>query len=96
MQLRLTNSDLQDRVWQFEVCVCACSRVRSDVMSEFMGLVGGSYDAKASGKDGFSPGGASLHVASTPHGPDASSYAAAVAADTSVPTKFNVSRARVT
>ena len=25
MQLRLTNSDLQDRVWQFEVCVCACS-----------------------------------------------------------------------
>ena len=35
-----------------------------------MGLVGGSYDAKAGGEDGFAPGGASLHVASTPHGPD--------------------------
>ena len=60
-----------------------------NVMSEFMGLVGGSYDAKADGKDGFSPGGASLHVASTPHGPDAQAYAAAVAADTSVPKKFD-------
>ena len=39
-----------------------------NVMSEFMGLVGGSYDAKKAGKDGFSPGGASLHLASTPHG----------------------------
>ena len=54
-----------------------------------MGLVGGSYDAKAAGKDGFSPGGASLHVASTPHGPDSVSYAAAIAADTSVPHKFD-------
>ncbi len=57
-------------------------------MSEFMGLVGGSYDAKAAGKDGFAPGGASLHVASTPHGPDAAAYAGALAADTSVPKKF--------
>jgi homogentisate 1,2-dioxygenase len=58
-------------------------------MSEFMGLVGGSYDAKAGGKDGFAPGGASLHLASTPHGPDADAYAAALAADTSVPKKFD-------
>ena len=60
-----------------------------NVMSEFMGLVGGTYDAKAGGVDGFAPGGASLHVASTPHGPDAASYAAAIACDTSVPKKFD-------
>jgi len=59
-----------------------------NVMSEFMGLVGGTYDAKAGGKGGFVPGGASLHVASTPHGPDATSYAGAIAADTSKPVKF--------
>jgi len=59
-----------------------------NVMSEFMGLVGGSYDAKKAGKGGFSPGGASLHLASTPHGPDADAYAAALAADTSKPVKF--------
>jgi len=59
-----------------------------NVMSEFMGLVGGTYDAKAGGKDGFSPGGASLHVASTPHGPDAQAYAAAIACDTTKPVKF--------
>ena len=54
-----------------------------------MGLVGGSYDAKAGGEDGFAPGGASLHVASTPHGPDAGAYAGALAADTSKPKKFD-------
>ena len=43
--------------------------------------VGGSYDAKAGGEDGFAPGGASLHVASTPHGPDTESYNKALAAD---------------
>jgi len=59
-----------------------------NVMSEFMGLIGGSYDAKKGGEDGFAPGGASLHVASTPHGPDASSYAGALAADTSKPVKL--------
>jgi homogentisate 1,2-dioxygenase len=42
-----------------------------NVMSEFMGLVTGTYDAKA---DGFVPGGASLHNAMTPHGPDAATY----------------------
>jgi homogentisate 1,2-dioxygenase len=48
-----------------------------NVMSEFMGLVKGAYDAK---KEGFLPGGASLHNAMSAHGPDRASYDAAVAA----------------
>ncbi|GAB1606984.1 homogentisate 1,2-dioxygenase-like [Argonauta hians] len=36
-------------------------------MSEFMGLIKGSYEAKESG---FQPGGGSLHSMMTPHGPD--------------------------
>lgn len=36
-------------------------------MSEFMGLILGSYEAK---EGGFLPGGASLHSVMTPHGPD--------------------------
>jgi homogentisate 1,2-dioxygenase len=39
-----------------------------NVMTEFMGLVYGTYDAKA---EGFLPGGASLHNRMTAHGPDA-------------------------
>jgi homogentisate 1,2-dioxygenase len=39
-----------------------------NVMSEFMGLIYGQYDAKAGG--GFVPGGASLHNTMIPHGPD--------------------------
>ncbi len=42
-----------------------------NVMSEFMGLVFGHYDAKA---EGFSPGGASLHNKMLPHGPDARAF----------------------
>lgn len=42
-----------------------------NVMSEFMGLVHGVYDAKA---EGFEPGGASLHNCMTPHGPDAETF----------------------
>jgi homogentisate 1,2-dioxygenase len=38
-----------------------------NVMSEFMGLVKGQYDAK---KAGFEPGGMSLHNSMTPHGPE--------------------------
>lgn len=38
-----------------------------NVMSEFMGLIHGQYDAKA---EGFVPGGASIHNALVPHGPD--------------------------
>ncbi|MBU4435821.1 MAG: homogentisate 1,2-dioxygenase [Alphaproteobacteria bacterium] len=49
-----------------------------NVMSEFMGLVTGAYDAKAGG---FSPGGASLHNAMSDHGPDLASWRGAVAAD---------------
>lgn len=49
-----------------------------NVMSEFMGLVHGSYDAKAGG---FAPGGASLHNPMSGHGPDRASYEAAIGAD---------------
>ena len=48
-----------------------------NVMSEFMGLVTGEYDAKAGG---FAPGGASLHNCMSGHGPDQASYDKAVAA----------------
>jgi homogentisate 1,2-dioxygenase len=49
-----------------------------NVMSEYMGLVRGTYDAKARG---FEPGGGSLHNRMSGHGPDRASYEAAVAAD---------------
>ncbi len=55
-----------------------------NVMSEFMGLVRGEYDAKEaakSGQGGFEPGGASLHNQMAAHGPDAASAAKAMAAD---------------
>ncbi|WP_299082236.1 homogentisate 1,2-dioxygenase [uncultured Paraglaciecola sp.] len=39
-----------------------------NVMSEFMGLIHGVYDAK---EKGFEPGGMSLHNCMTPHGPEA-------------------------
>ncbi len=48
-----------------------------NVMSEFMGLVHGQYDAKP---EGFKPGGASLHNCMVPHGPDAESFERASAA----------------
>ena len=47
-----------------------------NVMSEFMGLVHGIYDAKEGG--GFAPGGASLHNCMSAHGPDKTSYQRAV------------------
>jgi homogentisate 1,2-dioxygenase len=49
-----------------------------NVMSEYMGLVRGAYDAKA---EGFVPGGASLHNTFASHGPDAETYAKASTAD---------------
>ena len=49
-----------------------------NVMSEFMGLVHGAYDAKAGG---FSPGGASLHNMMSDHGPDVASHKGATQAD---------------
>ncbi|HXY58159.1 MAG TPA: homogentisate 1,2-dioxygenase [Methylocystis sp.] len=45
-----------------------------NVMSEFMGLIEGQYDAKP---QGFAPGGMSLHNMMSPHGPDATAFARA-------------------
>jgi homogentisate 1,2-dioxygenase len=42
-----------------------------NVMSEFMGLIEGAYDAKA---EGFVPGGASLHNMMSAHGPDRATF----------------------
>jgi homogentisate 1,2-dioxygenase len=49
-----------------------------NVMSEFMGLIFGQYDAKA---EGFVPGGASLHNCMSPHGPDAEAFERVANAD---------------
>jgi homogentisate 1,2-dioxygenase len=49
-----------------------------NVMSEFMGLVHGHYDAKP---EGFKPGGISLHNCMVPHGPDADAFTRASNAD---------------
>ena len=49
-----------------------------NVMSEYMGLVYGEYDAKA---EGFTPGGGSLHNCMSGHGPDAATFVKATAAD---------------
>ena len=43
-----------------------------NVMSEFMGLIYGQYDAKTGG--GFVPGGVSLHNSMLPHGPDMDAF----------------------
>jgi homogentisate 1,2-dioxygenase len=48
-----------------------------NVMSEYMGLITGAYDAK---EGGFVPGGASLHNQMNGHGPDRASYEKAVSA----------------
>ncbi|KAN0014682.1 hypothetical protein ACTFIU_001000 [Dictyostelium citrinum] len=53
-------------------------------MSEFMGLIRGAYEAK---KEGFLPGGASLHSCMTPHGPDSDTFYAAIKAELK-PTKI--------
>jgi len=42
-----------------------------NIMSEFMGLIYGVYDAKP---EGFVPGGMSLHNCMLPHGPDAQAF----------------------
>ncbi|WP_432036215.1 homogentisate 1,2-dioxygenase [Streptomyces cucumeris] len=41
-----------------------------NVMSEYMGLIEGAYDAKTAGPGGFVPGGGSLHNMMSAHGPD--------------------------
>ena len=48
-----------------------------NVMSEFMGLVHGQYDAK---QEGFVPGGTSVHNSFVPHGPDADAFEKATSA----------------
>lgn len=45
-----------------------------NIMSEFMGLIEGVYDAKP---EGFVPGGMSLHNMMLPHGPDSDAFYAA-------------------
>jgi homogentisate 1,2-dioxygenase len=47
-------------------------------MNEYMGLISGTYDAKA---EGFLPGGGSLHNCMSGHGPDAATYEAASTAE---------------
>jgi homogentisate 1,2-dioxygenase len=47
-----------------------------NVMSEFMGLIYGVYDAKPAG--GFHPGGSSLHNCMSPHGPEQAAFAKAI------------------
>jgi homogentisate 1,2-dioxygenase len=49
-----------------------------NIMSEFMGLIYGQYDAK---EEGFAPGGMSLHNCMLPHGPDASAFQKASTAE---------------
>ena len=48
-----------------------------NIMSEFMGLIYGKYDAKP---DGFVPGGVSLHNMMLPHGPDTAAFSHASSA----------------
>ena len=54
-----------------------------NIMSEFMGLIYGQYDAKPPilGKPSFVPGGFSLHNCMLPHGPDAEAFERASTAD---------------
>lgn len=49
-----------------------------NVMSEFMGLIHGVYDAKPAG--GFEPGGSSLHNCMQAHGPEAEAFTKATEA----------------
>jgi homogentisate 1,2-dioxygenase len=49
-----------------------------NIMSEFMGLIYGQYDAKP---HGFAPGGFSLHNTMLPHGPDQEAFEGASKAD---------------
>ncbi|SDM87855.1 homogentisate 1,2-dioxygenase [Streptomyces wuyuanensis] len=52
-----------------------------NVMSEYMGLIEGAYDAKTAGKGGFVPGGGSLHNMMSAHGPDRETFDKASAAE---------------
>ncbi|HZG02449.1 MAG TPA: homogentisate 1,2-dioxygenase [Streptomyces sp.] len=52
-----------------------------NVMSEYMGLIEGAYDAKTAGPGGFVPGGGSLHNMMSAHGPDRETFERASAAE---------------
>ncbi|WFB10314.1 homogentisate 1,2-dioxygenase [Streptomyces sp. LX-29] len=52
-----------------------------NVMSEYMGLIEGAYDAKTAGEGGFVPGGGSLHNMMSAHGPDRDTFDKASAAE---------------
>ncbi|UNO42918.1 homogentisate 1,2-dioxygenase [Streptomyces sp. MST-110588] len=52
-----------------------------NVMTEYMGLIEGAYDAKQGGRDGFVPGGGSLHNMMSAHGPDRETFDRASAAE---------------
>ncbi|GAA2908503.1 hypothetical protein GCM10020221_00790 [Streptomyces thioluteus] len=52
-----------------------------NVMSEYMGLIEGAYDAKTAGEGGFVPGGGSLHNMMSAHGPDRATFDKASAAE---------------
>ncbi|WP_405782041.1 homogentisate 1,2-dioxygenase [Streptomyces sp. NBC_00859] len=52
-----------------------------NVMTEYMGLIEGAYDAKTAGKGGFVPGGGSLHNMMSAHGPDRETFERASAAE---------------
>ncbi|MEU0808593.1 homogentisate 1,2-dioxygenase [Streptomyces sp. NPDC005970] len=52
-----------------------------NVMSEYMGLIEGAYDAKTAGKGGFVPGGGSLHNMMSAHGPDRETFERASTAE---------------
>ena len=54
-------------------------------MSEFMGLIKGSYDAKA----GFVPGASSIHNQFVAHGPDAATVEKGSAADPVKPERYS-------
>ena len=56
-----------------------------NIMSEFMGLIYGVYDAKP---DGFIPGAMSLHNAMLPHGPDRQAFEAATKREELTPDKL--------
>ncbi|QKW05687.1 homogentisate 1,2-dioxygenase [Streptomyces sp. NA04227] len=52
-----------------------------NVMSEYMGLIEGAYDAKKAGAGGFAPGCGSLHNMMSAHGPDRDTFDKASAAE---------------
>ncbi|MDX3232253.1 homogentisate 1,2-dioxygenase [Streptomyces sp. ME19-01-6] len=52
-----------------------------NVMSEYMGLIEGAYDAKTAGQGGFVPGGGSLHNMMSAHGPDRETFERASSAE---------------